>query len=161
MLKKKLKLDIVPVRTEGQVQRVRALFLAYARSLKFDLCFQDFEKELAELPGKYAAPEGEMFLAMVAGAPAGCIALRSLGDDVCEMKRLYVEPTFRGERIGDRLVTSLIQAARELGYKKMRLDTVPSSMAKAVKMYRGFGFREIPAYTANPVPGATFFELTL
>jgi len=146
----------VAIRDADDVAVVRALFEEYAASLGFSLCFQDFERELAALPGDYAPPRGCLLLAWVDGEAAGCVALRDLGSGVCEMKRLYVRPSRRGRR----LVEELLARARALGYTRMRLDTVPA-MAAAQALYRSLGFREIPPYRDNPVPGATYMERRL
>jgi ribosomal protein S18 acetylase RimI-like enzyme len=139
----------------------RELFLEYARSLDFELCFQSFDAELAELPGKYAAPRGRLYLARVDGDIAGCIALRPLETGVCEMKRLWVRPAYRGHGVGRALCDRLVDDARQIGYRVMRLDTIGATMQKAVGLYRALGFREIPAYYDNPIPGALYLELTL
>jgi len=156
-------LQLSQVSSPAEIAVARTLFREYAASLGFDLCFQNFERELAELPGGYAPPEGRLLLARVSDTEqvAGCAALHPLETGVCEMKRLYVRPEFRGRRIGWALAEAIISAAREIGYQRMRLDTVPSVMAAAVAMYRELGFREIPPYTLNPVPGAIFMELDL
>jgi ribosomal protein S18 acetylase RimI-like enzyme len=151
--------------SQTEIEQARNLFLEYAASLGFSLCFQGFDQELAELPGKYAPPEGRLMLARSDAVknpnPAGCVGIHKLGTEICEMKRLYVRPAFRALGMGSRLAEAAVSAAREIGYRRMRLDTVPSKMASAVKMYRGMGFREIAPYTANPVPGAIFMELEL
>lgn len=139
---------------------VRKLFREYEASIKVDLCFQGFEKELAELPGAYARPSGRLLLAFDGDEAAGCGAVRRLENDVCEMKRLYVRPEHQGKSIGAMLARMLIEQAREASYARMRLDTMPS-MVRAIGMYRSLGFREIAAYRFNPVPGALFFELRL
>ena len=145
------------------LEAVRALFLEYAASLDFDLCFQGFERELAGLPGAYAPPRGRLLLATVAGEAAGCVGLRPLAGngDACEMKRLYVRPAFLGQGLGGRLARAVIAEARSIGYGRMLLDTVPDRMAAATALYRRLGFREIPPYYANPIPGATYLELAL
>jgi GNAT superfamily N-acetyltransferase len=140
---------------------VRLLFREYAGSLNFDLCFQNFEQELAGLPGPYAPPSGCLLLASVGGEPAGCVALKRLADRVGEMKRLYVRGSHRGAGLGRLLVERLLREAVRLGYLAVRLDTVPSVMGSAVALYRSLGFREVPAYCHNPVPGALFMELRL
>jgi GNAT superfamily N-acetyltransferase len=147
--------------TADDVQTVRVLFREYAASLGFDLCFQGFEQELAGLPGRYASPSGRLLLASVGGEPAGCVALKGLADGACELKRLYVRPAYRGSGLGRTLLGRIVREARDLGYKSIRLDTVPSVMGDAVALYRSFGFEEIPPYCLNPVPGALFMELRL
>lgn len=136
------------------------LFSEYAESLEFSLDFQDFEKELAEMPGEYARPDGSIILAYSGEKPAGCVALRPLDSDFCEMKRLYVRPEFRGLEIGKNLSRMIVKKARELGYMKMRLDTV-SSMTRAMAIYRKMGFRDIDPYRFNPFNDAVFMELDL
>ena len=140
---------------------VRTLFLEYAKSLNFALCFQGFDLELANLPGEYAGPYGQLILCRVDGTAAGCIALKRLFPDVCEMKRLYVRPEFRGHELGRKLAFYLIQEACESGYRLMRLDTISVSMPHAVALYRSLGFKEIPPYYDNPISGAVFMELSL
>ncbi len=159
-----MSLEILQASSPAHIQTARELFNQYATSLDFDLCFQNFEQELASLPGDYAPPEGRLLLAFWEGEPIGCGALHKYakGDDtVCEMKRLYVKPENRGYGIGMALADRLIREAREIGYRRMLLDTIPQSMAAAVKMYRALGFREIASYRPNPVPGAIFLELQL
>ena len=138
----------------------RVLFREYARSLPFDLDFQDFESELAHLEQHYAPPRGRLFIAQVDDQVAGCAALRDFGEGACEMKRLYVRPAFRGRRIGRQLAETVIEAAREIGYDCMRLDTVPA-MKPANSLYAALGFSPIPAYRFNPIEGAIYLELLL
>lgn len=138
----------------------KRLFAEYARTLDVDLGFQDFERELRELPGEYAAPRGCLLLALDSEEAAGCVALRDLGGAVCEMKRLYVRRTFRGSGLGRRLAQAIITEARSLGYSRMRLDTLPSMQAAAA-LYGSLSFREIAAYRYNPVAGSKFMELDL
>jgi putative acetyltransferase len=143
------------------IATIRKLFLEYAESLGFSLCFQGFEKELAELPGDYVPPEGRLLLATFEGQPAGCVALHRLVPEICEMKRLYVRPQFRSKGLGKALAERIINEARQIGYKKLRLDTVEPVMRAAVMMYRTLGFREIAPYRANPIEGALYMELQL
>jgi putative acetyltransferase len=145
----------------GQLAEVRGLFLEYAQSLGFSLCFQGFDQELAGLPGTYAPPQGRLLLATVVNQAAGCAGLHTLENDVCEMKRLYVRPQFRGSGLGRRLAATTIAEARGIGYKKMRLDTIVGKMDRAIELYRQLGFREIDPYRPNPIPGALYMELTL
>jgi putative acetyltransferase len=154
-------LHATQVESREQAAEVRELFLEYAQSLTFDLCFQSFDKELAGLPGDYAPPEGRLLLAIFDGQTAGCVALHKIENDVCEMKRLYVRPRFRGKGMGKALAERIIHEAREIGYKKLRLDTVEPVMRTAVAMYRALGFREIEPYRANPIEGALYMELQL
>ena len=142
------------------IDEVLQLFREYAAELPFDLSFQGFEEELATLPGAYAPPRGCILLARGGRGAAGCVGLRPLGDDVCEMKRLYVRPKLRRRRLGRRLVLAVLGEARDIGYRRMRLDTVPS-MARAIALYRALGFHEIAPYTHSPVAGALFFECRL
>jgi putative acetyltransferase len=145
----------------AQIAEARALFLEYARSLGFSLCFQNFENELASLPGSYAPPEGRLSLAEYEGRLAGCVALHKLEPLVCEMKRLYLRPEFRGKGLGRALADRIISEARQIGYRRMRLDTVEPVMKDAVAMYRRLGFKEIAPYCANPIDGALYMELEL
>lgn len=135
----------------------KALCLEYAEALGYSLCFQGFDKEMAEFPGNYVPPRGALFLAKSGGRPVGVVALRDLGDDIAEMKRLYVKPEARGLDLGRRLAETVVTEAKELGYRAIRLDTLPT-MTAAIALYRDMGFRDIPAYTHNPVEGALFLE---
>jgi putative acetyltransferase len=154
-------LSLTQVESPSQIEQARELFLEYAKSLGFSLCFQNFEKELASLPGDYAPPEGRLLLAQYEFQLAGCVALHKLNDGICEMKRLYLRPQFRGKRLGRVLADHIIAAARQIGYMRMRLDTVEPVMKDAVAMYRKIGFREIAPYCANPIAGALYMELEL
>jgi putative acetyltransferase len=152
---------LVQVEHEEDVKQARQLFREYEAWIEVDLCFQSFEKELAGLPGDYAAPDGRLLLAFEEGELAGCIALRKRERGVCEMKRLFVRPEFHGKGIGRQLVDAIVREAKEIGYQKMRLDTLPPKMNKAIAIYRSMGFVEIEPYYDNPVPGATFMELAI
>lgn len=152
---------IRPARFPEDLPVVRALLEEYAASLGFDLSFQDFDRELAGLPGYYAPPSGAILVAEQGGAPAGIVALRALTPPaVCEMKRLYVRPAARGHGLGRRLAEAIVAEALARGYERMRLDTVPA-MGEAIGLYRSLGFRTIEPYRLNPVPGALFFERAL
>jgi len=151
----------VQAESVAQIAQARDLFLEYAKSLNFDLCFQSFDEELAGLPGGYAPPDGRLLLADYQGQLAGCVALHKLEVDICEMKRLYLRPQFRGKGIGRMLTEAVIAEARKIGYRRMRLDTVEPVMKDAVALYRRFGFREISPYRVNPIAGALYMELQL
>ncbi len=153
-------LEIFIADTEKDIEIARGLFIEYAGTLGFDLGFQKFEEELANLPGEYVKPTGCLLLAKYQGKIAGCVALRKLGDDICEGKRLYVKPEFRGLKIGRKLLETLIKEARSMGYKFMRGDTL-SSMKVARRLYKSLGFYEIEAYRYNPLKDAIFLELKL
>lgn len=149
---------IRPARFPEQTEQVRAILREYAASLNFELCFQSFEEELSGLPGRYSPPAGRCLVAVERGSIAGIVALRPLDDHACEMKRLYVRPAHRGSGLGRRMAEAIIQEARAIKYQAMRLDTVPQ-MAAAQRLYEKLGFKSIPAYYPNPVPGARFMEL--
>ena len=141
----------------ADVETARALFLEYQKSLGISLCFQSFDAEVASLPGAYAAPEGRLLLAFVGDEPAGCVALRKLEDGICEMKRLWVRPAFRGMRLGRRLAEAALSEARAAGYRAVRLDTLPS-MREAQALYVSLGFVDIPPYNDHPIEGTRFME---
>jgi putative acetyltransferase len=147
--------------TPAQIAAARELFLEYAQSLGFSLCFQNFEKELANLPGDYVPPDGRLVLAAYEGQLAGCVALHKLSTGTCEMKRLYLRSQFRGKQLGRVLADRIVSEARGIGYQRMRLDTVEPVMKDAVALYRKMGFREIEPYCTNPIPGALYMELDL
>jgi len=153
-------MELKAVSTQKDLEEVQVPLREYAASLDFDLCFQGFEQELADLPGKYGPPDGRLWLATCAAGPAGCVAIRRLDEGICEMKRLYVRPSFRGAGVGRLLAGTAIAEARTMGYRLMRLDTAPS-MTPAISLYRSLGFRQIAPYCHNPLPGAVFMELRL
>jgi putative acetyltransferase len=154
-------LQISQAHSDDDIQKARVLFEEYASGIGISLCFQNFDRELANLPGDYAPPDGRLLLASENEQLAGCIALRKLELDICEMKRLFVRPAFRGQGLGKILVESIIKEARSLGYTRMRLDTLPGRMDQAIALYRSIGFVEIGPYCENPVENATFMELDL
>jgi GNAT superfamily N-acetyltransferase len=145
----------------ADIQLVRRLFKEYEAAIGVNLCFQSFEQELANLPGDYAPPSGRLLLAYIDQQPVGCIALRRKTDSICEMKRLFLRPSARGKQVGRKLVETLINEARNIGYNRMRLDTMPVKMDKAIAIYRSVGFKEIPAYYDTPVGSTLFMELKL
>jgi putative acetyltransferase len=154
-------MKLIEAQSEEEIRDARKLFQEYAAGLGFSLCFQNFDKELAQLPGEYVAPSGRLLLAVSEDGPAGCVAVRRINDEICEMKRLYVRPEFRGTGLGRTLAEAIIQAAREIGYRRMRLDTLPGKMDRAIAMYHSLGFKEIQPYYHNPVTNAAFMELDL
>ena len=154
-------LEIIQAESGKDIDQARELFREYEAWIGLDLCFQGFEQELAELPGKYAKPSGRLLLAYSDEKLAGCIAMRELENGICEMKRLFVRDAFRGQRIGVHLIEKLIGEARNEKYRKMRLDTFPPKMGKAVGLYESYGFRPIAAYYDNPYDGVLFMELSL
>jgi ribosomal protein S18 acetylase RimI-like enzyme len=153
-------LRILVIRTKEDLLEVRNLFEEYADSLGINLDFQGFDEELADLPGEYVPPDGCLLLALWKGQVAGCVALRKFSPGICEMKRLYTKPQFRGLGIGRALCEEVIDWARQFGYERMRLDTLPS-MEEAKGLYGSLEFREIEPYRFNPVEGASFMELAL
>jgi putative acetyltransferase len=154
-------IDIKQASLQADIEHARALFSEYEAWLGMSLCFQDFETEVAGLPGRYAEPRGRLLLGRIDSEVAGCIALRDLGGGICEMKRLFVRDRFRAHGVGRCLVQRVIDDARSIGYSKMRLDTYPPKMARAVEIYRQYGFREIPAYYANPYDDVLYMEADL
>lgn len=148
------------VTKEYMLEEVKQLFMEYANSLEVSLSFQDFETELIELPGKYSLPDGNLILALVNGKAAGCVALRKIVNEICEMKRLYVRENYRGLGIGRKLVNIIIEEAKQLDYSFIRLDTLPT-MKEAQNLYRLLGFTEIEAYVNNPIEGTKYMELKL
>lgn len=154
-------LKIIRAETADQIEQARILFRQYEAQLGIKLCFQNFDEEVANLPGKYSAPEGRLFLALSGEKLAGCIALRKSEDKICEMKRLFVRDEFRGQKIGLALIEKIIEESQKIGYEKMRLDTFPPKMSKAVALYESFGFYEIPPYYHNPFGETLFMEKIL
>jgi putative acetyltransferase len=155
-------LKLIEAPAPAEIQEARRLFEEYAAWLAIDLCFQNFGRELAELPGAYASlKRGRLLLALEDEEVLGCVALRDLGEGVCEMKRLFVRPQFQGRGLGRILAERIISEARSLGYERMRLDTLPAQMGKAVSVYRSLGFEEIEAYYGNPTQGTLYMELKL
>ncbi len=154
-------LTFVQAESPQQLSQARELFLEYAQSLGFSLCFQNFDKELDGLPGDYAPPEGRLLLVEHEGQLAGCVALHKLESGICEMKRLYLRPPFRGKGLGRALAERIIADARQIGYQRMRLDTVEPVRKDAVAMYRKLGFKEVAPYRANPIARAMYMELEL
>jgi GNAT superfamily N-acetyltransferase len=153
--------SILQAESPTHVAQARELFVEYARSLGFSLCFQNFDKELAEMPGDYAPPDGRLLLGEYDGEVAACAALRKIDFGVCEMKRLYLRLQFRGKGLGRAVAERLVAEARQIGYQRMRLDNVEPVMKDAVAMYRKLGFVEIAPYRSNPIAGAMYMELKL
>lgn len=153
-------IDIRPAVFPHDLARVTALFREYAQSIDTDLCFQDFESELATLPGKYAAPSGRLLLAWQGLEAVGCVALRQVSDGVSEMKRLYVRPGLRGRQLGYQLAVRICAEARAAGYAQICLDTMPS-MDNAIRLYTSLGFTPTAPYVFNPVPGTLFLSMAL
>ena len=154
-------MDLIQAQTVEQIEEARRLFREYADWLQIDLCFQNFERELAGLPGEYVPPAGRLLLAYEESQLAGCVALRGIDEGVCEMKRLFLREQFRGRGLGRQLIHTIIREAGQIGYQRMRLDTLPPKMNDAIALYRSYGFKEIESYYDNPVPGAIFMELDL
>ena len=152
---------LTQVQQAREIDDARLLFAEYESSLGIDLCFQNFDKELAALPGDYAPPSGCLYLALENDEVAGCIALRKIGARVCEMKRLYVRPKFRGTGLGRKLTERIIADARAIGYQRMRLDTLPGKMDQAIGLYRSLGFKDIAPYYDNPYDDVAYMELKL
>jgi ribosomal protein S18 acetylase RimI-like enzyme len=153
--------SLTEAETAGDVNEAHTLFEEYAAGVGISLCFQNFDQELANLPGDYASPSGRLLLARLEGEVAGCIALRKLDDKTCEMKRLYLRPEFRGKGLGAKMVHALLDEAKQIGYSKVRLDTLPGRMDEAIGLYRSIGFKEIPAYYDTPFGDTLYMELDL
>jgi len=155
-----MSLRITSAETPEGLARIRELFREYQDFLGVDLCFQGFEEELAGLPGRYAPPTGALLLAMDGEETVGCVAVREIEPGACEMKRLFVRPSYRGQGLGRRLAEAIIAAARRIGYRTMRLDTL-EQLREAIGLYESLGFRRISPYYANPLPGVIYWELRL
>jgi putative acetyltransferase len=153
-------IKVIQAKSEKELNIIRKLFTEYTNWLGFDLSFQNFEKEFAELPGKYALPKGRLLLAFDNNKIAGCVGLRELAKGICEMKRMYVKPKYRRKGIGRSLAIAVIEEARKIGYRRMRLDTVPW-MKEAIQLYLSLGFKKIKPYRYNPIKGSLFLELIL
>ena len=151
---------IIPADTPEQIELVRCLFRAYAEATGACECFQGFAREVVHLPGQYAPPTGRLLMAEVEGRPAGCVAVRKLEDGLCEMKRLYALSEFRGRKLGRQLAEAIMADARRIGYRAMRLDTLPSMVA-ARALYQSLGFRPIPRYNDTPGEGVIHLEIGL
>lgn len=154
-------MKLIQVKTDEEISQARELFREYSTWLEVSLCFQNFDKELGELPGEYVPPNGRLWLAIENERVAGCVALRKIAEGTAEMKRLYVRPEFRGKGLGRTLTEAIIEAAREVGYQRLRLDTLPGKMDRAIRMYRSLGFRDIEKYYDNPYDTAAYMELIL
>ncbi len=154
-------IEIIQAETEQQIAEAKAIFREYETWLGMSLCFQGFEEELAGLPGKYAPPNGRLYLAYSGDEVIGCIAMREIEPGICEMKRLYLREAARGKGVGNQLIELVIGDAKSMGYEKMRLDTYPPKMGKAVDLYRSHGFYEIPRYYDNPNEDVLFMEKSL
>lgn len=152
---------LIQAKSPEEIEAIKSLFIEYAESLNFSLCFQDFDKEIESLPGKYSLPHGSLILAEIENEFVGCIALKKIEDGICEMKRLYVKPSHRGKQIGKLLVEKIISDAKKIGYKSMRLDTIEGKMGEAISLYKKFGFRKIKSYYKNPEPHTLYMELLL
>ncbi len=151
-------INIQPARVPEDVPVVRQLFCEYAQSLAIDLYFQDFEAELALLPGKYANPSGRLILAWRGSQAVGCVALRRINDSTCELKRLYVRPEVRALQLGRQLAQRICTEAREAGYQRIFLDTLPT-MTAAISLYASIGFMPVEPYVFNPIEGAIFLGM--
>jgi len=154
--------EIVKAVNSIQLEQVRTLFTEYRAELAVEPCLRSFDEEIATLPGAYASPRGTLLLATVAGQPVGCVGLRPFpANETCEVKRLYVRPTFRGSKIGRMLTERVLQEARDLGYRSVRLDSHPPTMASAIRLYRQLGFREVSAEPLEPIEGLIYMESDL
>jgi GNAT superfamily N-acetyltransferase len=153
--------EIIAVNNDELIAETKLLFREYEKWLNVSLCFQGFEEEVATLPGKYTPPDGRLYIVKSNETYLGCIGLRKIEEGICEMKRLYLKSEVRGKGIGNALIAKIIQDAKIIGYKKMRLDTIKEKMPKAVEIYTKYGFVEIKPYYHNPNPHTLFMELDL
>ena len=153
-------MEIRQALTKTEIEDVRGLFREYESFLDVDLCFQSFEEELAGLPGKYTPPGGGLLIAVDGERTVGTVAIRRLSPEICEMKRLYVKPEARGMGLGRALSRQIVETAKEIGYSKMRLDTL-DKLTSALRLYTSMGFKKIRPYYENPIPGAVYLELDL
>lgn len=153
-------MEIRQARTKTEIEEVRRLFREYESFLDVDLCFQSFEEELAGLPGKYTPPDGGLLIAVGGERTVGCVAVRRLSPEICEMKRLYVKPEARGTGLGRALARQIVETAKGIGYSKMRLDTL-DKLRTARRIYTSMGFKETIPYYENPIPGVVYMELAL
>ncbi|MCG8640742.1 MAG: GNAT family N-acetyltransferase [Desulfobacterales bacterium] len=153
-------MEIRQARTKTEIEDVRRLFREYESFLDVDLCFQSFEEELAGLPGKYTPPGGGLLIAVDGERTVGCVAVRQLSPEICEMKRLYVKPEARGTGLGRALARQIVETAKGIGYSKMRLDTL-GKLRTARRIYTSMGFKETIPYYENPIPGVVYMELAL
>jgi len=153
-------MNIIHVQTPQHIREIQSLFREYEHFLNVDLCFQGFEAELAGLPGRYGPPTGALVMALDGEHAAGCVALRKIEEDVCEMKRLYVRPGYRAKGLGRQLAQTIIEQAISLGYTLMRLDTL-DTLEQAMGLYASFGFTKTPPYYDNPLEGVVYWELPL
>jgi ribosomal protein S18 acetylase RimI-like enzyme len=152
-------MDLIPAGPD-HMEEVKRLFREYEEFLGCDLCFQGFGEELASLPGEYSHPDGVLVVAVDGDSVAGCVALRKQEEGICEMKRLYVRPGYRGTGLGRRLAVDVIERAMELGYSVMRLDTL-DRLEAAMRLYESLGFRRTEPYYPNPLEGVVYWELEL
>lgn len=155
------KIEVISAESDEQLTAARVLFAEYSDELRIDHCTSNIDREIRDMPGEYGPPSGKILIAFADGRPAGCVGLRKFEGDICEMKRLHVRRAFRGQGIGRMLAVAVIDAAREMGYARMRLDTVADKMVEAVKLYRSLGFGDIARYHDHPVEGTIFMELVL
>lgn len=153
-------MEIIIATTPADFATGKQLFLEYAESLGFSICFQNFEQELADIQVQYGAPNGCLLLVLNGETTVGCAGVRRWNDDIAELKRMYLKPETRGKGMGRELLQTALEHARQLGYRNIRLDTLPT-MKAAIAIYRESGFTDIPAYRENPIEGAIYLEKQL